>query len=84
MKAVFKVGATLLLASSLLAQAPTKKTTRKPVSSSATDIQALKDAVAAQQQQIQALQQQLQQTNQQLQQSAQQAQSCSEEIADRL
>ncbi len=77
MTAVLKVGAILLLASSLLAQtaASAKKTARKPAASaSASDIQALKDAVAAQQQQIQALQQQLQQTNQQLQQNAQQFQ----------
>jgi hypothetical protein len=75
MKAVLKVGATLLLASSLLAQtaAPAKKTARKPVTSAASDIQTLKEAVAAQQQQIQTLQQQLQQTNQQLQQSSQQS-----------
>lgn len=82
MKAVFKIGATLLMASSLLAQtaAPAKKTARKPVSTSAADIQALKDAMAAQQQQIQALQQQLQQTNQQLQQSAQQAQDTQQQL----
>ena len=82
MKAVLKVGATLLLASSLLAQtaAPAKKTARKPVSNSAADIQALKDAVAAQQQQIQTLQQQLQQTNQQLQQSSQQYQTTQQQL----
>lgn len=82
MKAVLKVGGILLLASSLLAQtaAPAKKAARKPVSSSALDIQALKDAVAAQQQQIQTLQQQLQQTNQLLQQSAQQSQQAQQQI----
>ncbi len=82
MKAVLKVGGILLMASSLLAQtaAPAKKTARKPVSSSAADIQALKDAVAAQQQQIQTLQQQLQQTNQQLQQGAQQAQQTQQQL----
>ena len=81
MKAVLKVGAILLLASSLLAQtaAPAKKTARKPAAS-ASDIQALKDAVAAQQQQIQALQQQLQQTNQQLQQSSQQYQDTQQQL----
>ncbi|MBI1740435.1 MAG: putative porin [Acidobacteriales bacterium] len=83
MKAVLKVGAILLLASSLLAQtAPTaKKTARKPVASaSASDVQALKDAVAAQQQQLQALQQQLQQTNQQLQQTSQQFQQTRQQL----
>jgi hypothetical protein len=83
MKAVLKVGAILLLASSLLAQttAPARKTARKSAASaSASDVQALKDAVAAQQQQIQALQQQLQQTNQQLQQSAQQYQDTQQQL----
>jgi hypothetical protein len=81
MKAVLKVGAILLLASSLLAQtaAPAKKTARKSAAS-ASDVQALKDAVAAQQQQIQALQQQLQQTNQQLQQSSQQYQETQQQL----
>lgn len=83
MKAALKIGGILLLASSLLAQtaAPAKKTARKPAASaSASDVQALKDAVAAQQQQIQALQQQLQQTNQQLQQSAQQFQQTQQQL----
>ncbi|MBI3475988.1 MAG: putative porin [Acidobacteria bacterium] len=82
MTAVLKVGGILLLASSLLAQtaAPAKKMARKPVSTSTADIQALKDAVAAQQQQIQTLQQQLQQTNQQLQQSADQAQKTQQQL----
>src|SRR5882672_7339732 len=83
MNAVLKVGAILLLASSLLAQtaAPAKKTARKSAASaSASDVQALKDAVAAQQQQIQALQQQLQQTNQQLQQSSQQYQDTQQQL----
>jgi len=82
MKAVLKVGGILLLASSLLAQttAPAKKTARKPAAASASDVQALKDAVAAQQQQIQALQQQLQQTNQQLQQSSQQYQDTQQQL----
>ena len=77
MNAVLKVGGILLLASSLLAQtaAPPKKTARRAVvAASASDVQALKDAVAAQQQQIQTLQQQLQETNRLLQQSSQQSQ----------
>src|SRR2546427_1492947 len=83
MNAVLKVGAILLLASSLLAQtaAPAKKTARKSgASASASDVQALKDAVAAQQQQLQALQEQLQQTNQQLQQTSQQFQQTQQEL----
>lgn len=83
MKAVLKVGGILLLASSLLAQtaATAKKTARKPAASAAaSDVQALKDAVAAQQQQLQALQQQLQQTNQQLQQTSQQFQQTQQQL----
>lgn len=83
MKAVLKVGGILLLASSLLAQTAgtAKKTARKPAASaSASDVQALKDAVAAQQQQLQALQQQLQQTNQQLQQTTQQFQQTQQQL----
>jgi len=83
MKAVLKVGVALLMTSSLLAQtAPAaKKAARKPSSAaSASDVQALKDAVAAQQQQLQALQQQLQQTNQQLQQTTQQFQQTQQQL----
>ena len=82
MTSVLKVGGILLLASSLLAQtaAPGKKTARKPAPSATVEIQALKDAVAAQQQQIQTLQQQLQQTNQQLQQSADQFQKTQQQL----
>jgi hypothetical protein len=82
MKAVLTVGGILLLASSLAAQtaAPARKTARKPASTSAADIQSLKDAVATQQQQIQTLQQQLQQTNQQLQQGADQYQKTQQQL----
>ena len=79
MKAVFKLGVVVLLASSLLAQTKTaaKKKPSKPVN---PDVQALKEAVAAQQAQIQALQQQLQQTNQQLQQTSQQFQTTQQQL----
>ena len=83
MKAVLKVGVILALSSSLLAQTAgtSKKTARKPSApSSAAEIQALKDAVAAQQQQLQTLQQQLQQTNQQLQQTSQQFQQAQQQL----
>jgi hypothetical protein len=65
MKAVRVFGMTMLLASTLLAQTATQDNGKpsKPVD---PDVQALKEAVAAQQAQIQALSQQLQQTNQQL------------------
>ena len=76
MKAVIRLSIILLLASVLQAQTATptatpKKKAAKPVSA---DVQALKDAVAAQQEQIKELSQQLQQTNQQLQQTNQQLQ----------
>ncbi len=72
MKAVIKLTVVLLFASVMQAQTATpKKKVVKPVS---PDVQALKDAVAAQQAQIEALSQQLQQTNQQLQQTNQQFQ----------
>lgn len=79
MKAVHKLGVILLLASSLLAQTKTaaKRKPSKPVDA---DVQALKEAVAAQQQQIQALQQQVQQTNQQLQQTSQHFQTTQQQL----
>jgi hypothetical protein len=82
MNAVLKVGGILLLASSLLAQTdtPAKKTARKSAPASASDVQSLKDAVAAQQLQLQALQQQLQLTNQQLQQTTQQFQQTQQQL----
>jgi len=78
MKSVIKLSIVLLLASVLQAQtaAPKKKASR-PVNA---DVQALKDAVAAQQEQIQALSQQLQQTNQQLQVTNQQFQQTHQQL----
>ncbi|MFI5118320.1 MAG: hypothetical protein ACHP8B_16655, partial [Terriglobales bacterium] len=79
MKVVIRLSVVLLLACSLLAQTPTtaKKAPRKPANA---ELQALKDAVAAQQQQIQTLQQQLQQTNQLLQQNSQQFQQTQQQL----
>jgi len=79
MKVVLRLCVVLLLACSLLAQTPTtaKKAPRKPAN---TELQALKAAVAAQQEQIQTLQQQLQQTNQQLQQTNQQFQQTQQQL----
>jgi regulator of replication initiation timing len=76
MKTVIRLSIVLLFASVLQAQTATQTATpekkaSKPVSA---DVQALKDAVAAQQEQIKALSQQLQQTNEQLQQTNQQLQ----------
>jgi flagellar motor protein MotB len=79
MKAVLQLGVVLLLASSLIAQTKTaaRKKPSKPINA---DVQALKEAVAAQQQQIQVLQQQLQQTNQRLQQTSQQFQTTQQQL----
>src|SRR5258708_6179184 len=80
MKAVIKLSVVLLLAAVLQAQtaAPKKKVSKpKPVNA---DVQALKDAVAAQQEQIQNLSQQLQQTNQQLQVTNQQFQQTQQQL----
>ena len=78
MKAVLKLSFVLLLSSALLGQTATpKKKVSKPVNA---DVQALKDAVAAQQEQIQALSQQLQQTNQQLQVTNQQFQQTQQQL----
>src|SRR5215471_8810218 len=80
MKSVISVGVIFLLLSPMVAQ--TKSPAKKPASrsASAADVQALKDAVAAQQQQLQTLQQQLQQTNQQLQQTTSQFQQTQQQL----
>jgi hypothetical protein len=78
MKAVIRLSVVLLLVSVLFAQTATpKKKASKPVDA---DVQALKDAVAAQQEQIKALSDQLQQTNQQLQQTNQQFQQTQQQL----
>jgi hypothetical protein len=81
MKAVLKLSLSMLLLSAFVLQAqtpaPKKKASKPPVNA---DVQALKDAVAAQQAQIQALSQQLQQTNQQLQQTNQQFQQTQQQL----
>ena len=78
MKSVIKLSIVLLLASVLQAQtAAPKKKVSKPINA---DVQALKDAVAAQQEQIQSLSQQLQQTNQQLQVTNQQFQQTQQQL----
>src|SRR5256714_14473402 len=80
MKAVLKWWVVVGLVTTLVAQtAPTKARSRRTTSSAkpaitAADVQALRDALAAQQQQIEQLRQQLQQSSQAWQQSQQQAQ----------
>ena len=70
--------ATMLVAQTAPSQTTTKPKARKTAKSSpavtAADVQVLRQALTAQQQQIEELRQQLQQTNQALQQSQQQAQ----------
>jgi Putative porin len=81
MKAVRILSVVLLLAFALQAQtAKTTKTSKKPVTKPNAEMQALKDAMAAQQSQIQQLSQQLQQTNQQLQQTNQQFQQTQQQL----
>jgi hypothetical protein len=80
MKAVIQVTIVLLLAVSSPLQAQTttaRKKASKPVNA---DVQALKDAVASQQEQIKVLSQQLQQTNQQLQQTNQRFQQTQQQL----
>jgi hypothetical protein len=79
MKAVRRLGVALLIAPSLLAQTNTaaKKKAIHPVN---VDVQALKDAVSAQQEQIKALSEQLRQTNEQLQQARQQFQHTQQQL----
>ena len=67
MKCALRWSVVLMLATTLVAQTAAKKPVRKaaaPPAATAEDVQALRDALAAQQRQIQQLQQQLQQTNQ--------------------
>ncbi len=87
MKCALRWSVVLMLATTLVAQTAAKKPVRKaaaaaPAAVTAEDVQALRDALAAQQRQIQQLQQSLQQTNQNLQQSQQQLQQAQSTAAD--
>src|ERR1041384_1649121 len=88
MKFALRWSVVLLLAPTLVAQTPAKKPVRKKAAAAASpaviaeDVQALRDALAAQGRQIQQLQQQLQQTNQNLQQSQSQLQQAQSTAAD--
>jgi TolA-binding protein len=79
MKAVIKLGIILLLASGVL-QAQTTTPKKKASTPVHSDVQALKDALAAQQEQIKALAQQLQQTNEQLQETNRQFQQTQQQL----
>ena len=75
MKSVLRWCVVPLLATTLMAQTAAKPSTAKKSSAvTAQDVQALRDALAAQQQQIEQLRQQLQQRDQAWQQSLQQSQ----------
>src|SRR5438876_5286509 len=87
MKFALRWSVVLMLATTLVAQTAAKKPVRKAAAAAAPavtaeDVQALRDALAAQQKQIQQLQQSLQQTNQNLQQSQQQLQQAQSTAAD--
>ena len=79
MKAVITLVVIIVLTSSLVAQSPppSRKNAKKLPN---PELQELKDAVAAQQQQIQTLQHQLQLTNQQLQQTSLQFQQTQQQL----
>ncbi len=85
MKSVLTLCFVSLLACSLVAQTiPKKKASSKPVKPAVTqeDVQSLRDALAAQQQQLEGLKQQLEQTNQSLTQSQQQLQQAQAAAAE--
>jgi len=72
-----------LIASALLAQTAPKPKSKKPVARAtvtAADVQALKDALAAQQQQIEQLRQEMQSRDAALQQAQQQAQQAQQQL----
>ena len=86
MKSVFRwCVVPVLAASSLLAQtsvtaAPKKRARRATAAVTAQDVQSLRDAIAAQQQQIEQLRQELQQRDQAQQQTQQQAQQAQQQL----
>ena len=85
MKCALRWSVVLMLVTTLVAQTAAKKPVKKAAAApavTAEDVQALRDALAAQQRQIQQLQQQLQQTNQNLQQSQQQLQQTQSTASD--
>lgn len=71
-----------LIASALLAQTAPKPKSKKPARAAVTaaDVQALKDALAAQQQQIEQLRQEMQSRDAALQQAQQQAQQAQQQL----
>jgi len=84
MKSIFRLLILALCGTAVLAQtaAPKPKAKAKAETISASDVQQLKDALAAQQQQIQELKRQLAQSNQNWQQTQQQLQQAQSAAAD--
>ncbi len=85
MKSVWKLGVILLLATALVGQSPAGKSKKAPAITAA-DVQALKDAIAAQQAALAQQQQQIQELRDELKrkdQSVQQAQSAASDAASK-
>src|SRR5438128_5441693 len=84
MKSVLRWCVVPLLATTLVAQTAAKPKPKKPVARraavTAADVQALKDALAAQQQQIEQLRQAMQSRDAALQQAQQQAQEAQQQL----
>jgi len=84
MKSVLRWCVVPLLATTLVAQTAAKPKSKKPVARpravTAADVQALKDALAAQQQQIEQLRQAMQSRDAALQQAQQQAQQAQQQL----
>src|SRR5438445_9188589 len=85
MKSVLRWGVVPLLATTLVAQTAAKPKPKRPVArraavTAAADVQALKDALAAQQQQIAQLRQAMQSRDAALQQAQQQAQQAQQQL----
>ena len=80
MKSVFRWWVVPLLATTLVAQTAAKPKAKKASVVTAQDVQALKDALAAQQQQIEQLRQQMQTRDAALQQAQQQAAQAQQQL----
>jgi len=82
MRSIFCFFVVALCAATTLAQTSTPKSKAKPATVTASDVQQLRDALAAQQRQIEQLKQQLAQSNQNWQQAQQQLQQTQSAAAD--
>jgi len=82
MRSIFGLFVVVLCAAAVLAQTSAPKSKAKSATVTASDVQQLKDALAAQQKQIEQLRQQLAQSNQNWQQAQQQLQQAQSAAAD--